>query len=53
MAKGQKTRPTVSLRDIRKNVEKNLARLDQRYKNIHRYAAFPVRISARLDAMQK
>jgi len=53
MAKGQKTKPTVLLTDIRKNVEKNLARLDQRYKNIRRHEAFPVRISAKLDAMQK
>lgn len=53
MAKGQKTKPTVSLADIRKTVEKNWARLDQRYKNIHRHAAFPVRISAKLEAKQK
>ena len=53
MARGQKIKPTVSLTDIRKNFEKDFARLDQRYKNIHSHEAFPVRISAKLNAMQK
>ena len=53
MAKGQKVKPTVSLNDIRKNFKKDFAHLDQRYKNIHGHEAFPVRISAKLNAMQK
>jgi len=53
MTKGQKVKPTVSLTDIRKNFEKDFARLDQRYKSIHSHEAFPVRISAQLNAIQK
>jgi len=53
MARGRKIKPTMTLVDIRANFEKNFVRLDQRYKNIHRHLAFPVRISARLDALQK
>ena len=52
MVKGRKIKPTISLADIRKNFEKNFGCLDPRYKNIHRHDAFPVRISAKLNAMQ-
>jgi nicotinate phosphoribosyltransferase len=53
MTRGRKIKSSVPLADIRANFEKNFGRLDPRYKSIHRYAAFPVRVSARLDALQK
>ncbi|MBL0714106.1 MAG: nicotinate phosphoribosyltransferase [Desulfosarcina sp.] len=53
MNKGRRLHPQVPLEEIRKNFQSNFARLDVCYKNIHGHQAYPVRISPRLQALQK
>ena len=53
MVNGKKTQATVALPDIRENFARHFERLDPRYKAIARHETFPVKISDRLNALQK
>jgi nicotinate phosphoribosyltransferase len=52
MTEGRRLLPEVPLATLRKQFEDSFACLDVRFKNIHRYEAYPVGISPRLQARQ-
>ena len=52
MAGGRRLGPAVSLPAVRQHLKTELAGLDPRFKDIHRYAAYPVRISNALEKRQ-
>ncbi len=53
MVGGRPLEPHPPLAALRRRFEEGFAVLDERYKDIHNYAAYPVRISPRLKALQK
>ena len=52
MTEGRRLRPERSLATLRQRFEEGFAGLDARFKDIHRHAAFPVRISPQLKSRQ-
>jgi nicotinate phosphoribosyltransferase len=52
MTGGRRLQPEQPLAALRKQFEVSFAGLDRRFKNIHRYEAYPVAISPRLEARQ-
>ena len=53
MAGGRRLEPAPPLAALRQRFEEGFAALDALYKDIHNYAAYPVRISPQLEARQK
>jgi nicotinate phosphoribosyltransferase len=53
MIGGRRCDPAPDMATLRKRFAEGFAALDVRYKDIHRYAAYPVHISPQLDALQK
>ncbi|MDJ0990443.1 MAG: nicotinate phosphoribosyltransferase [Desulfobacterales bacterium] len=53
MAGGRRLAPDLPLAALRRRFEEGFTALDARYKDIHSYTVYPVRISPRLEALQK
>ncbi len=53
MLGGRRLEPDPPLAALRRRFEEGFAALGDRYKDIHNYKAYPVRISPKLDAVQK
>ena len=53
MANGNALRPHPLLEEIRKRFELNFSRLDEKYKSISDAADYPVKLSRRLEKLQK
>jgi nicotinate phosphoribosyltransferase len=53
MEHGNVLHPHPALEEIRKRFELNFSRLDEKYKSIHDRAVYPVKLSTRLQDLQK
>ena len=53
MVNGHRIKPELSLTEIRAHFAMQSGHLDQRYKSIHSYDAYPVRVSTNLQALQQ
>jgi nicotinate phosphoribosyltransferase len=52
MGRGHRLHPATALEEIRRKFETQAACLQERYKSIHRYEAYPVIVSPRLKSLQ-